>query len=75
MALRVRARRGVYSQIQFCEPSALNVRFAPNATEMLRCREVTRSAMCGRLRVGKGNLHVAGLGRCSHVFGLLARFS
>ena len=27
-------------------------------------------AMCGRLRVGKENLHVAGLGRCSHVFGL-----
>jgi hypothetical protein len=47
MALRVRARRGVYSQIQFCEPSALNVRFAPNATEMLRCREVTRSAITG----------------------------
>src|SRR5262249_10275988 len=34
-----------------------------------------RSAMCGRLRVGKENLHVAGLGRCSHVFGLLARFA
>jgi len=29
--------------------------------------------MCGRLRVGKENLHVTGLGRCSHVFGLLAR--
>ncbi len=29
------------------------------------------SAMCGRLRVGKENLHVAGVGRCSHVFGLL----
>src|SRR5215831_15163913 len=27
-----------------------------------------RSAMCGRLRVGKGNLHVCG--QCSHVFGL-----
>jgi len=33
------------------------------------------SAMCGRLRVGKENLHVAGAGRCSHVFGLLARFA
>jgi hypothetical protein len=32
-------------------------------------------AMCGRLRVGKENLHVAGLGRCGHVFGLLARFA
>ena len=28
------------------------------------------SAMCGRLRVGKENLHVAGLSRCGHVFGL-----
>ena len=28
--------------------------------------------MCGRLQVGKENLHVAGLGRCSHVFGLLS---
>jgi len=37
-----------------------------------RCRG---SAMCGRLRVGKENLHVAGAGRCSHVFGLLARFA
>jgi hypothetical protein len=26
--------------------------------------------MCGRLRVGKENLTLAGLGRCSHVFGL-----
>jgi hypothetical protein len=32
--------------------------------------QATRRAMCGRLRVGKENLHVAGLGRCSHVFGL-----
>src|SRR5450759_1743563 len=35
---------------------------------------MTLSAMCGRLRVGKGFLHVcSSLGRCSHVFGLLAR--
>jgi hypothetical protein len=27
-------------------------------------------AMCGRLRVGKKNLHVAAFGRSSHVFGL-----
>ena len=26
--------------------------------------------MCGRLRVGKKNLHVCSLGRCGHVFGL-----
>ena len=29
-----------------------------------------RSAMCGRLRVGKSFLHVCSIGRCSHVFGL-----
>src|SRR5664280_2543276 len=34
---------------------------------------MTLSAMCGRLRVGKNFLHVCSLGRCSHVFGLLAR--
>jgi transposase len=34
-----------------------------------------RWAMCGRLRVGKDFLYVAGLGRSSHVFGLLARFT
>ena len=32
-------------------------------------------AMCGRLRVGKGFLHVCSIGRCSHVFGLLVRFT
>jgi hypothetical protein len=32
-------------------------------------------AMCGRLRVGKDFLHVADLGRCSHVFGLFVRFT
>ena len=33
------------------------------------------SAMCGRLRVGKGFLHVCSIGRCSYVFGLLERFT
>jgi len=32
-------------------------------------------AMCGRLRVGKCFLHVSSIGRSSHVFGLLARFT
>jgi hypothetical protein len=32
-----------------------------------------RCAMCGRLRVGKAFIHVLQAGRCSHVFGLLAR--
>ena len=31
--------------------------------------------MCGRLRVGKNFLHVCRVGRCAHVFGLLARFT
>jgi transposase-like protein len=32
-------------------------------------------AMCGRLRVGKAFFHVCSIGRCSHVFGLLARYT
>jgi AraC-like DNA-binding protein len=32
-------------------------------------------AMCGRLRVGKGYFHVRRVSRCSHVFGLFARFT
>ena len=55
--------------------ASLHVRFTPKATELLRGSETTRCAMCGRLRVGKGNLHVASPGRCSHVFGLLMRFT
>src|ERR1035441_11104885 len=45
----------------------------PNSDQILRCSEMTLSAMCGRLRVGKGFLHVCSIGRCSHVFGLLVR--
>jgi hypothetical protein len=30
--------------------------------------ETTRSAMCGRLRVGKDFLHECSIGRCGHVF-------
>jgi cation transport regulator ChaC len=35
--------------------------FAPEATQLLRGREMTRCAMCGRLRIGKENFHVAAL--------------
>ena len=66
---------GEHSQIRFCKRGSLNVRFAPKATEWLRCEKMTRWAMCGRLRVGKGFLHECSIGRCSHVFGLLARFA
>src|SRR5665811_2346538 len=45
----------------------------PIATKMLQCRDCPLCAMCGRLRVGKDFLHVCSIGRCSHVFGLLAR--
>jgi len=37
--------------------------------------ECPLSAMCGRLRVGKGYFHVRRVSRCSHVFGLFARFT
>ena len=35
----------------------------------------SRWAMCGRLRVGKKNLHLSSIGRCGHVFGLPARYT
>ena len=38
-----------------------NVGFAPKAIHPLHGLKVMRWAMCGRLRVGKENLHVAGL--------------
>ena len=34
-----------------------HVRFTAKATELLRRREMTRCAMCGRLRFGKSFLH------------------
>src|SRR5258708_5190763 len=40
-----------------------------------RQRHVCFTPMCGRLRVGKNFLHVCSIGRCAHVFGLLARFT
>ena len=52
-----------------------DVRFRANIGLSSAAGEGRISAMCGRLRVGKENLHVAGAGRCSHVFGLLARFA
>ena len=55
-------------------PASNNVRYAPDSDRSSHESELTRSAMCGRLRVGKSLLHVfSSLGRCSHVFGLLAR--
>jgi hypothetical protein len=44
--------------------------FTPDPAVLPHCREPTRCAMCGRLRVGKSFLHVCGIGRRSHVFGL-----
>jgi len=41
--------------------AVIDVRFTPDATKLLRSSEMTRCAMCGRLRVGKENLHVAAL--------------
>jgi hypothetical protein len=40
---------------------SLNVRFTPKATQLLRRHEMTRWAMCGRLRAVKVLLHVAAL--------------
>jgi hypothetical protein len=37
------------------------VRYAPIADQIPRRSDLTLRAMCGRLQVGKENLHVAGL--------------
>ena len=47
-------------KIRFGKRGSLNVCFAPEATGLLHRHELQRWAMCGRLRVGKENLHVAG---------------
>ena len=39
----------------------IDFRYAPLATEVMRRCKMTLRAMCGRLRVGKKNRHVAGL--------------
>ena len=49
----------------------VDFRFTAIATDVVRCHQMTRWAMCGRLRVGKDFLHECSIGRCSHVFGLL----
>jgi hypothetical protein len=54
-------------------PVPINVRCCSNSDQILRRSEMTLSAMCGRLRVGKSFFHVCSIGRRSHVFGLLAR--
>jgi len=50
-----------------------DVRSDPKADELLRANELSRRAMCGRLRIGKDFLHAYSIGRSSHVFGLRVR--
>ena len=45
-----------------------NVGLDPESGSITATHYLASWAMCGRLRVGKENLHVAGLGRCSHVW-------
>ena len=52
-----------------------HVRYSPQSGHSSVRFACPLSAMCGRLLVGNGFLHVCSLGRCSHVFGLLARFA
>ena len=47
----------------------------PGFGHVVALRRLTRWAMCGRLRVGKGFLYACGGSRSSHVFGLSARFT
>jgi hypothetical protein len=68
-------KRAAGSRLCKSGQSRLNVRFTPKTGQTASILVGPIRAMCGRLRVGKENLHVAGLGRCSHVFGLLARLA
>ena len=56
-------------------PVLNNVRYACDSDHSRYEFELTLRAMCGRLRVGKDFLHERSIGRCSHVFGLLMRFT
>jgi hypothetical protein len=51
-------------------PARPDVRYTSNSDQILQSSEMSRSAMCGRLRVGKDFLHECSIGRCGHVFGL-----
>ncbi len=64
-----------HSRLRWSRPRLVHVRFNSDSDRQPSNRDLALRAMCGRLRVGKENLHVAGLGRCSHVFGLLMRFA
>jgi hypothetical protein len=50
-------------------------RLAVEAKALAALKPALLVAMCGRLPVGKGFLHVCSVGRCSHVFGLFVRFT
>ena len=52
-----------------------DVRFTPESGHGSAVIACPLWAMCGRLRVGKDFLHERSIGRCSHVFGLLMRFT
>jgi hypothetical protein len=67
----IRAPKATSDIVSICEIAALSAQslFRWHTSE-LSVAAGRGSAMCGRLRVGKENLHVAGLGRCGHVFGL-----
>jgi hypothetical protein len=45
------ASKGAVLIVRFCKRGSLNNRFAPEATELLRRREMTRSAMKRREQV------------------------
>jgi hypothetical protein len=52
-----------------------DVCYSTNSGTKADILEPTLRAMCGRLRVGKSFFHDSRLGRCSHVFGLLVRYT
>jgi len=50
---RAREIRACTHKFAFCKRDSINVRFAPKATEVLRCRELTRCANCGPMHRSK----------------------
>jgi hypothetical protein len=52
---------GTYSLNRRLEQDAIGVRLSPNSGARADIAGFPRRAMCGRLRVGKENLRVAGL--------------
>jgi hypothetical protein len=72
-AVRIETGRSLPKTGVFLTQSENSLGSCPSSSSAIFADECPLcAAMCGRLRVGKRNFHVAGRGRCSHV---LMRFT